>query len=106
MNDQYSSAKQIAAKELREALVSTEALLSALSDEGSEPVRELRERLQTTVAAIKEQLGSSFFETARDKYRAARQTAASLNRFAHRHPWCSVGIGVGLGVLVGRLSSD
>ncbi|HEY6925380.1 MAG TPA: DUF883 family protein [Steroidobacteraceae bacterium] len=106
MKQEYPQAKDVAAKELREALASTEALLSALGDEGSESVQELRGRLTGTIADIRAQLGSSFFATARDKYRQARRTASSVNQFTHRHPWSSVVIGLGIGVVIGLLSAD
>lgn len=106
MKQEYPEPKDIAAKELREALASTEALLSALGDEGSESVNELRARLTTTIADIKEQLGSSFVANARYRYRQARRTAASVNRFTNRHPWSAVVIGVGVGVMVGLLIAD
>ena len=106
MNQEYPEAREIAAKELREALASTEALLSALGDEGSESVKELRERLATTIADIKKQLGNSFLASARYRYQQARRTAASVNRFTNRHPWSAVVIGAGVGVVIGLLIAD
>jgi ElaB/YqjD/DUF883 family membrane-anchored ribosome-binding protein len=106
MKQEYPKAKDIAASELREALTSTEALLSALGDEGSEPVKELRERLTITIADIREQLKTSFFAEARHKYHQARRTAASVNQFTHRHPWSAVAIGATAGVLIGLLIAD
>ena len=106
MKQEHPKAQEIASKELREALASTEALLSALGDEESESVKELRERLTTTIVDIREQLGTSFLANAREKYRQARQTAASVNHFTHRHPWSAVAIGAGIGVLIGLLSAD
>jgi ElaB/YqjD/DUF883 family membrane-anchored ribosome-binding protein len=106
MNQEYSEAKDVAAKELREALASTEALLSALGDEGDQSVKVLRARLTATIADIKEQLGSSFIASARYRYHQARRTAASVNRFTHRRPWSAVAIGMSVGVLVGLLMAD
>jgi ElaB/YqjD/DUF883 family membrane-anchored ribosome-binding protein len=106
MKQEYPEARDIAAKELREALASTEALLSALGDEGSESVRELRARLTTTMEDIREQLGSSFLANARYRYQQVRRTAASVNQFTQRHPWSAVTIGAGVGVLIGLLIAD
>jgi len=107
MKHDYVTARDIAARELREALASTEALVSALEDEeGSDSVRELRARLTSTIAEIREQLGSSFLANARYRYHQARRTAASVNRFTNRHPWSAVAIGVGVGVMVGMLVAD
>jgi ElaB/YqjD/DUF883 family membrane-anchored ribosome-binding protein len=106
MMQEYPTAKDIAGKELREALASTEALLSALGDEGNGSARELRERLTITIADIRKQLETSFLANARYRYRQARRTAASVNQFTHRHPWSSVFIGTGVGVLIGLLIAD
>jgi len=95
-----------AAKELREVLASTEALLSTIGDEGGESVQELRNRLTRTVADVRKELGKSVFDTARDRYYQVRDTATSINRFAHQHPWLTITIGAGIGVLVGRLMRD
>lgn len=106
MKQEYLTANDMAPKELREALASTEALLSALGSEESESVKELRERLTRTIADIRAQLKTSFFATARHRYHQARRTAASVNQFTHRRPWSAVAIGAGLGVLIGLVMAD
>jgi ElaB/YqjD/DUF883 family membrane-anchored ribosome-binding protein len=95
-----------AAKELREVLASTEALLSAIGDEGGESVQELRNRLTRTVEDVRKELGQSFFDAARERYYQVRDTATSINRFAHQSPWLAVAIGAGIGVLIGRVMRD
>ena len=106
MKQDYPSARDIAAKELRDVLVSSEALLTALGDEGSESIKELRDRLTTSIAALKGELGTSFFASAKEKYYRARDTAVSVNQFVHRRPWSTAAIGAGVGVLIGLLISD
>ena len=106
MKHEDTVVRDIAARELREVLASTEALLAAIGDEGGESVRELRNRLTTTMADVRKELGKSFFDTARERYYQARDTAASINRFAHQSPWLTVAIGAGIGVLIGRLMRD
>lgn len=105
MNREGTVVRDIAAKELREVLASTEALLSAIGDEGGDSVNELRVRLTNTIADVRRELGKSFFETARERYYQVRDTAVSVNRFTHRYPWLAVVIGTGIGVLVGRVMS-
>lgn len=105
MNREDTVVRDIAAKELREVLASTEALLSAIGDEGGESVNELRDRLTRTVADVRKELEKSFFETARERYYQVRDTAVSVHRFTHRYPWLAVAIGTGLGVLIGRVMS-
>lgn len=106
MKQEYHTAREIAPKELRDVLATSEALLSALDAEGSDSTKELRDRLTTIVAEVKRELHNSFFATAREKYHAARNTAVSVNQFTQKHPWASVTIGVGIGFLLGTLMSD
>jgi ElaB/YqjD/DUF883 family membrane-anchored ribosome-binding protein len=106
MKQENTLVRDIAAKELREVLASTEALLSTIGDEGGGSVQELRNRLTRTVSDVRKELGGSFFDTARDRYYQARDTATSINRFAHQRPWLTVAIGAGIGVLIGRLMRD
>jgi ElaB/YqjD/DUF883 family membrane-anchored ribosome-binding protein len=101
-----TNVRDIAGKELREVLASTEALLSALGNESSDSVNELRDRLTKTVADVKKELGSSFMANARETYHQVRDTAATVNRFTRQRPWSAVTIGIGIGVLIGLLVGD
>jgi ElaB/YqjD/DUF883 family membrane-anchored ribosome-binding protein len=106
MRQEYPTARDVARKELREVLASTEALLDALGDEGGESVNQLRERLTETIADVKQELGSSFFESARHSIGRARDTAVSVNDFVRHRPWSSVVIAAGVGVLAGLILKD
>jgi len=106
MRQEDTVVRDIAAKELREVLASTEALLSVIDDAAGPSVQELRDRLTKTVADVRKELGKSFFDTARERYYQVRDTAAVVNRFAHRSPWLTVAIGACAGVLIGRLMRD
>jgi ElaB/YqjD/DUF883 family membrane-anchored ribosome-binding protein len=100
------TARDVAAKELREVVSSTEALLAALNTEEGEALTELRERLTTTIADLKKELGSSFMASTREKLYQARDTAASVNEFVHQHPWSAVVVGAGVGMLIGLMRRD
>jgi ElaB/YqjD/DUF883 family membrane-anchored ribosome-binding protein len=106
MRNEQPTAKQVAAKELRDVLASTEALLAALGDEGDASVVELRQRLTNTISDVKQQLGSSFLASARDTILKARDTATSIDDFVQQRPWSSVAIGVGAGLLLGMILKD
>jgi ElaB/YqjD/DUF883 family membrane-anchored ribosome-binding protein len=97
----YPSAKDVASRELREVLASTEALLAALGEEHGPVVEEMRDRLETTIADVRQQLGTSFFANARETISKARDTATSLDAFVNQRPWTSVALGVGAGFLIG-----
>jgi ElaB/YqjD/DUF883 family membrane-anchored ribosome-binding protein len=106
MRQEYPTARDVAQKELREVLSSTEALLDALGNEGGEAIDELRQRLTSTITDVKKELGSSFIASARDKIARARDTAASVDEFVQDRPWSAVAIGAGIGVLVGLILKD
>jgi len=106
MRQEYPTARDVAYKELREVVASTEALLAALSNEGGEAVGELRDRLKTTIADVKRELGSSFMVSARETIYKARDTAATIDEFVRERPWSAVAVGAGVGLLVGLILSD
>jgi ElaB/YqjD/DUF883 family membrane-anchored ribosome-binding protein len=106
MRTEYPSPKDVAKKELREVLASTEALLGALGNEGGQAVEELRARLTTTIADVKKELGSSFVASARETLYRARDTASSVDDFVQENPWTAVAIGAGIGLLTGLIMRD
>jgi len=106
MTQEYPTARDVARKELREVLASTEALLSALDDQNSPAISELRERLTVTIADVKRELSNSFFAGARDTIGRARDTVVSVNDFVRERPWSSVVIAAGIGILAGLILKD
>ena len=106
MRQENLTTRDVAQKELREVVASTEALLAALGNEGGEAVEELRGRLKATIADVKKELGSSFFANARETISKARDTASSVDDFVHESPWAAVAIGAGVGLLVGLIIRD
>ena len=62
--------------------------------------------LETTIADVKRELGSSFISNARETISKARDTASSVDEFVHGSPWAAVAIGAGLGLLVGMILKD
>src|SRR5882672_8811280 len=106
MRQEYPTARNVAGKELREVLASTEALLAALGNEGGEALDELRGRLTATIADVKKELGNSFMASARESLAKARDTASSVRDFVQERPWSAVAIGAGIGLLVGLILRD
>jgi ElaB/YqjD/DUF883 family membrane-anchored ribosome-binding protein len=106
MRQEYPTARDVARKELREVLASTEALLEALDEQNSPAITELRERLTTTISDVKSELGSSFFATARETIGKARDTAVSVNDFVQGRPWSALVLAAGIGLLAGLILKD
>jgi ElaB/YqjD/DUF883 family membrane-anchored ribosome-binding protein len=106
MRQEYRSARDVAQKELREVLASTEALLAALGDQGGDAVAELRERLTSTIADVKKELGSSFVASARETIAKARDTVSTVDEFVQDRPWTAIAIGAGVGLLAGLILRD
>lgn len=106
MRQAYPTPRDVAQKELRDVLASTEALLGALGNEGGEAIDELRQRLTSTITEVKRELGTSFIASAREKIARARDTAASVDEFVQDRPWSAVAIGAGIGILVGLILKD
>jgi ElaB/YqjD/DUF883 family membrane-anchored ribosome-binding protein len=106
MRNENPQPRDVAQKELREVLASTEALLAALGDQGGEAIDELRSRLTNTISDVKKELGSSFVASAREKIAQARDTVTSVNEFVVEKPWTAVAIAAGVGMLAGLLLKD
>jgi ElaB/YqjD/DUF883 family membrane-anchored ribosome-binding protein len=102
MRDAYHH--QVAQKEIRQVVSSSEALLEALGDEGGAAVDELRERLTNTIAALRQHLDRSMLSNIRDTIATIRETAASANDFVRRRPWTAVAIGTVAGLLIGSVA--
>ena len=106
MRHENPTAREVAAKELREVVSSTEALLAALGNESGGAIDELRARLTVTIADLKKELGNSFIASAREKFYQARDTVVSVDEFVHQRPWSAVALGAGVGVLIGMILRD
>lgn len=106
MRQENPTARDVAQKELREVLASTEALLAALGNQGGEAIDDLRGRLTSTIADVKKELGSSFVASAREKIAQARDTVATVDNFVQESPWMAVAIGAGVGFLAGLILKD
>lgn len=85
--------------DLRVVVADAEELLRMTSTEVSESASGLRERLQTRLNDAKHGL-LTLQATATEKARAAGHAA---DDYVHEHPWQSVAIGAGVGLVVGLL---
>lgn len=87
------------AQDLRVLIRDTEDLLSATADQAGEKAREVRQRLQAALVNARESC-RSFEVKAMDK---AKEAAREADQVIRTHPYQSIGIALGVGVLVGLL---
>ena len=85
--------------DLRMVVADAEELLKLTAGEMSESTAGLRERLQQRMTDAKHSL-LTLQASATEKAKAAGHAA---DDYVHDHPWQSVAIGAGVGVLVGLL---
>lgn len=85
--------------DMRIVVTDAEDLLKMTADEVGESAMALRERLKERMAQAKDSL-VSLQAAATEKAKAAGHAA---DEYVHEHPWKSVAIGAGIGVIVGML---
>jgi len=85
--------------DLRQVVSDTEALLKLTASDVSESTLGLRERLQQNMAQAKERL-LALQANATERAKAVGHQA---DDYVQEHPWQSVAIGAGIGLVVGLL---
>ena len=85
--------------DLRVVVADAEQLLKMTADEVGEGAVGLRERLQERLMESKHRL-QALQDVATEKAKAVGHAA---DDYVHEHPWKSVAIGAGIGVIVGML---
>ena len=99
MSEMTAVQKDKLMNDLRVVVADAEELLRLTSAEVSETAAGLRERLQRQLTDAKHSL-LALQESATETAKAAGQAA---DDYVHEHPWHSVAIGAGVGLLVGLL---
>jgi ElaB/YqjD/DUF883 family membrane-anchored ribosome-binding protein len=93
------------AEELRNVVNQAEELLRAIGEDGSDVVSALRARVYDAVDTAKTRLADLEDQAAG----MTEQAASSVEGYIRENPWTTVGIAVGMGLLIGALltrSSD
>lgn len=85
--------------DLRVVVADAEQLLKMTADEVGESAAGLRERLQERLQDSRQRL-LELQDVAAEKAKAVGHAA---DDYVHEHPWKSVAIGAGIGVIVGML---
>lgn len=102
MNDTTDSLKKSQARlahEFNSVLEDAQELLRHATGEAGKGYAEARERLETSVRTARERL-----HEAQDMVvDSARQAGRSADSYVRDHPWESIAVGAGLGLLLGLL---
>ena len=104
MNDhsaQLSLGRKKIAADLRTLIADTEELLSLTARASGDQIDVLRARLRSQLDEAKVSLADAS-DMARAKYQVAAENA---DQYVRDNPWQSVGIGVGVGILLGVLAA-
>jgi len=99
MSDTTVAQKDRLMADLRVAAADAEALLKLTANDVTESTAGLRERLQDRLNQAKHNL-LTLQASATEKAKAAGHVA---DDYVHDHPWRSVAVGAGVGLLVGLL---
>lgn len=98
---QLQLGRQKIAEDLRTLIADSEELLRLTASASGEQIDVLRARMRERLEQAKAALAEAS-TVARGKYRVA---ADSADQYVHDNPWQSVGIGVGVGILLGVLAA-
>lgn len=87
------------ADDFRAVVSDAEQLLRAAANQAGEGYAEARQRLETSVRTAREQLDA----VEQQMVDGARRAGRATDGYVRRHPWESIAVGAGIGVLVGLL---
>ncbi len=101
MMEHTAASSAALAEELRNVVNQAEELLRAVGEDSGEVISTLRSRVNDAVDTAKSRL-SDLEEQATEATRRATSTAET---FIRDNPWATVGVAVGVGLLLGALLS-
>jgi ElaB/YqjD/DUF883 family membrane-anchored ribosome-binding protein len=95
----FGDASERALADLQALVRDAEALLHATADSASEAVKQARERMTDAVKRAKER----YAELQEQGLESARAAARSADETIRNHPYESIGLAFGAGILLGAL---
>ncbi len=95
----FKSGESRLAQDFKTVVSDAEQLLRHVAQGAGEGYSEARERLEASLQAAREELGELEHTVADGARRAGRVT----DSYVHQHPWESIGLGAGIGLLLGLL---
>ncbi|MBV5287633.1 MAG: DUF883 domain-containing protein [Methyloversatilis discipulorum] len=97
--DQNSVTKEKLVADLKVVISDAEELLRVTANQAGEKVGELRVRMQENLTSARHKLADA--EAALKE--KSREVARATDDYVHEHPWKSIGVAAGVGLLVGLL---
>lgn len=97
--DQNTVTKEKLVSDLKVVISDAEELLRVTANQAGEKVGELRVRMQENLTAARHKLADA--EAALKE--KSREVARATDDYVHEHPWKSIGVAAGVGLLVGLL---
>ena len=85
--------------DVRQVLVSTEELIDASLDDGSQKSKEIRQRVSEKLKVAKAKL----LDAEQVVVGKAKVAAKATDQYVHENPWKSIGIAAGVAFLLGML---
>jgi ElaB/YqjD/DUF883 family membrane-anchored ribosome-binding protein len=99
MTDQSIVSKEKLVADLRTVVTDAEELLRLTASQAGEKVGELRVRMQENLVSARHKLADA--EVALKE--KSREVARATDDYVHEHPWTSISVAAGVGLLVGLL---
>ena len=99
MTDQSTVTKEKLVADLKLVIADADELLRATASPAGEKVGELRLRMQENLTSARHKLADA--EAALKE--KSREVARATDDYVHDHPWKSIGVAAGVGLLVGLL---
>jgi ElaB/YqjD/DUF883 family membrane-anchored ribosome-binding protein len=99
MNDLSTASKEKLVQDFKVVISDAEELLKATASAAGEKVSAARERVQDSLHQAKIKLAEAEDILVQKSKAAARMT----DEYVHEHPWRSVGVAAGVGLIIGLL---
>ncbi len=99
MTDSVADSKDKLVSDLKLVVADAEELLAATAHQTGEKIGEIRARMQDNLRAARGKLADAE-EAIRVK---TREVAKATDNYVHEHPWKSIGVAAGVGLVVGLL---
>lgn len=97
--DENTISKEQLLGDMRVVVNDLESLLKATANSADADLRALNDRLRDRLAVAKARL----LDAEHALMERGRQIARDTDDYVHQHPWTSIGVGAGIGLLLGVL---